>query len=83
MKYANRSFLFALLLMLILVCGVGATRPGKTGGVSTTDCADQCKERYDTMLKRCNNLSGDAADRCQAAAQKQYDSCLERCKERP
>jgi hypothetical protein len=80
MKHANRSFLIALLLTLILVCGVSASRPNKTGGSSTPDCADQCKERYDAMMKRCNNLSGDAGEKCQAMAQKQYDNCLERCK---
>lgn len=80
MKYANRSFLSALLLMFILVCGVGASRPSKSGSTLTMDCADQCKDRYDATMKRCNNLSGDAADKCQTMAQKQYDSCLERCK---
>jgi hypothetical protein len=79
MKHANRSFLIALLLTLILVCGVGIARPVKSTS-SLTDCAGQCKENYDAMVERCNNLSGARGEKCQEMAQKQYDSCLERCK---
>jgi len=81
MKHANRPFLIALLLTLILVCGVGTSRPIKNRVNSMTDCAGQCKERYDAaMAQKCNKLSGVAGEKCQDMAQKQYDSCLERCK---
>lgn len=80
MKHAHRPFLFALFLALILVYGVGASRLVKNGFISLTDCAGQCKERYDAMIQRCNELSGTGGERCQSMAQKQYDKCLERCK---
>ena len=80
MKHANRPFLIALLFTLILVCGASASRPSKNRAVATPDCADQCKERYDIRMKSCNELSGEASEKCQNMAQKQYDSCLEKCK---
>lgn len=80
MKHANRPFLMALLLMLILVCGVGASRPVESRCTATTDCADQCKERYDAMIKRCNESSSRKGGNCEEMAQKQYDSCLEKCR---
>jgi hypothetical protein len=80
MKHANRPFLSALLLMLVLLCGVGASRPIRNGCNSTTDCTDQCKERYDAMIKRCNESPTRKGANCEEAAQKQYDSCLEKCK---
>ena len=80
MKHANRPFLIALLLTLILVCRVGIARPVKSSVNSMTDCAEQCKENYDAMVKKCNDFSGPKAEKCQSMAQKQYDSCLERCK---
>jgi hypothetical protein len=80
MKHANRPFLAALLLTLILVCGVGISRPIKNRLNSMTDCAEQCKESYDAMIQRCNKLSGSKGEKCQSMAQQQYDSCLERCK---
>jgi hypothetical protein len=81
MKHANRPFVVALLLALILVCGVGISGTVKNKVNSMPDCAGQCKERYDTaMAQKCNKLSGPASEKCQSMAQKQYDSCLERCK---
>ena len=80
MKHANRPSLIALLLVLILIYGVGASRPIKNGHSSMTDCAGECKDNYDAMVKRCDELSGPKAERCQSIAQKQYDNCLERCK---
>lgn len=79
MKPANRPFLVALLLTLILVCGVGIARPIKNKVNSMTDCAGQCRENYDAMVERCSKLSGPKGEKCQSMAQKQYDSCLERC----
>ncbi len=80
MKYANRPVLIALLLTLVLVCGVGTSQQIKIGSDSMTDCAGRCKENYDAMVKRCNEASGPRAERCQTMAQKQYDNCLERCR---
>lgn len=80
MKHTKAPFLFSLLLILILVCGVGASRPIKTGLNLTTDCAGECKESYDEAVKQCNDLSGMRAERCQTMAKKRYDSCLEKCK---
>jgi hypothetical protein len=80
MKHANRPFFFALLLALILLYGVGISRPVKNGSGPTTDCAGQCKDNYDEAVKRCNDLSGPRAERCRIGAQKQYDNCLERCR---
>jgi hypothetical protein len=80
MKHTTRPFFIALLLTLILVYGVGASRLIKNSFSSTTDCAEQCKDSYDAMIERCDKLSGPKAERCRSMAQKQYDSCLERCK---
>jgi hypothetical protein len=80
MKHVPRFFFMALLLALVLVYGIGASRPIENDFNATTDCAEQCKENYDAMVKRCNELSGPRAERCRSAAQKQYDGCLERCK---
>jgi hypothetical protein len=80
MKHAHRPFLAALLLTLILVCGVGTSQPIKSASNSMADCAERCKEHYDAAMKRCNEHSGAKAERCQAMAQRHYDNCLERCK---
>ena len=79
MKYATRPFFIALLLTLVLIYGVGASRPIKNRERATTDCAEQCKERYDAMMERCKH-SGPKSEKCQGMAQKQYESCLERCR---
>lgn len=80
MKHTNRSFLIALVLLLLLACGIGVSRPVRDRIISADDCAGQCKDRYNEMLKGCDALPGERAGKCQAAAQKQYDSCLERCR---
>lgn len=80
MKHANRPFLAGLLLILILVCGVGISRPIKNRLNAMPDCAGQCKENYDAMVQRCSKLSGPKAEKCQSTAQQQYDNCLERCR---
>jgi hypothetical protein len=80
MKSTNRPFLVAFLLILTLVCAVGASRPIKDRFNSLPDCAGQCRESYDAMIERCNRLPGARADKCREIAQKQYDNCLERCK---
>jgi hypothetical protein len=80
MKHNNRPFLFVLFLILMLGYRASTSQPMRTGFSSSLGCAEQCKERYDAMVKRCNELSGSASERCQTVAQKQYDNCLERCK---
>lgn len=80
MKRATRTFFIVLLLTFVLVYGVGASRPVKTRLCTTPDCAEQCKENYDAMVKKCNDISGPRGEKCRSMAQKQYDSCLERCR---
>jgi hypothetical protein len=80
MKHAHRPFLIALLLTLILVCGVGTSQPIKSAANSMADCAEQCRGNYDAMVERCNKLPDAKAEKCREMAQKRYDSCLERCR---
>jgi hypothetical protein len=80
MKHTNRPFLIALLLTLILVCGVGASQPVKNGPNSMLDCAQQCRGNYDAAVERCNRLPDAKGEKCREMAQKRYDNCLDRCR---
>jgi hypothetical protein len=80
MKHANRPLLVALLLTILLVCGVGISGPIKNRLNSMTDCAEQCKGNYDAAVERCNKLPDAKGEKCREMAQKRYDNCLERCK---
>jgi disulfide bond formation protein DsbB len=70
-----------LLLIILLVAGIGVATSGKSRSVKTAgDCADDCRERRDKWLERCDQQPSDIQTRCREMAQKQYEKCLERCK---
>ena len=80
----RRPLILIVILLFLLGCGIALARSSNIKGHLVTaaaeGCADECKERRDKMLERCEQWPEAQRERCQTLANTQYDKCVERCK---
>lgn len=83
MKLVQRPLSLIVLLLVLLVCGIAIARsrttlsPQKVGS-----CTDNCAERRDKTLERCDSMPEERRAPCREQANEQYNKCVERCGDR-
>lgn len=87
MRLVQRPLLPVLLLLLSFAGGLGLARTSammKGGSPARTavGCVDDCKEKQDKMLERCEQIPEARRESCREAANSVYNRCVERCGER-
>lgn len=83
MRLVKRPLLPVLLFLLsfaggIAVAGTSAVIKSSPAKV-VVGCVDDCKERQDKMLEKCENIPEARREACREAANNVYNKCVERC----
>ncbi len=83
MKLLRRPSLPILIVLFLLTCGIAIARShtAKTSLAlaAAVECADDCKERLDAALEKCDQMPEDSRDSCRRVANMHHEKCLEKC----
>ncbi len=83
MKLLRRPLLPILIVLFLLTCGIALARSrtakSNLAPAVAVECADDCKERLDAALEKCDQMPEDSRDNCRRVANMQHEKCLERC----
>lgn len=83
MKLFRRPLLPILLVVFLLACGIAIagsrTAKSSLAPAAAVECADDCKEKLDAALERCNQMPEASRENCQRVANIQHEKCLDRC----
>jgi hypothetical protein len=88
MKSFRRPSLIIVTLLLLLACGIAIARSrtamknGSAAPAVAVGCVDDCKEKLDKMLEKCEQIPEARRENCREAANNVYNKCAERCGER-
>jgi hypothetical protein len=87
MKLFRRPLLPILLVVFLLACGIAIARSRTAKSrlapaAPVVECADDCKEKLDAALERCNQMPEASRDNCQRVANIQHGKCVDRCEGR-
>ncbi|HEY6187509.1 MAG TPA: hypothetical protein VIW80_07515 [Pyrinomonadaceae bacterium] len=83
MRLGQRPLLPIVLLLLLIACGMAFARartsPNAGPAPTAVGCVDDCKEKLDKMLEKCEQIPEARRENCREAANTVYNKCLERC----
>ena len=79
MRTPRRYLLLVVVATILLISGISIAASRHAHRGAPVDCAEDCRDRRDKMLERCNSLPDTAASNCRERANKQYDKCVEGC----
>ena len=83
MKPRRRFLTLTALIVFLLACVItlSAARTFRSSAAPRLDCKDECAEKRDKFMERCDELPNERRERCRNIATSQYDKCVERCGE--
>jgi hypothetical protein len=84
-KIVQRPLSLILLFLVLLVGGIAIARTRTVRNshtALTVGCTEDCKEKLDKTLERCNQLPDARRPKCEESANEQYNKCTEKCGER-
>lgn len=81
MRLSKRPLLPIVLLLLLLACGIAIARTRGGGNIfaPVVGCKDDCQERLNKTMERCDQLPEASREKCREVANNQYNKCVERC----
>jgi hypothetical protein len=81
MKSTYRTLFLIVLTIILIMSLIGIATSGtiKSKLHFPQDCAQNCSQTHDKTMESCNQLSGEARDRCIGVAEYQYKKCTEGC----
>ncbi len=82
MRFFKRPLLSLLLLLLSFAGGLALARTSamiRPGTPAAVGCVDDCKEKLDKMLEKCEQIPEARRESCREAANNVYNKCAERC----
>ncbi|HEV2913158.1 MAG TPA: hypothetical protein VGX92_07570 [Pyrinomonadaceae bacterium] len=85
MKPLRRPLLLIVLVLILFVCGMAlaASRTIRSSAAApVAGCAEDCKEKLDKMLEKCEQIPEARRGVCREAANAHYDKCTEKCADR-
>jgi hypothetical protein len=84
-KIVQRPLSLFVLFFVLFVCGIAIARSRTDRNnhtAPTVGCTDDCREKLDKTLERCNQLPDARRPKCQESANEQYNKCVEKCGDR-
>ena len=87
MRFVQRPLLPVLLFLLSFTGGLGIARSsamikGSSPAPAAVGCVEDCKEKQDRMLEKCEQIPEARRENCREAANSVYNKCVERCGDR-